>query len=107
MAEIMHAAIRGEKLSVIFVNNAIFGMTGGQMAPTTLLEQKTSTSPYGRKAETSGYPVNMAELISNVPGCYYSERVYVNNPKNIMNAKKAIKKCIQYQMEGKCFVKLQ
>ena len=101
MAEIMHAAIRGEKFSVIFVNNAIFGMTGGQMAPTTLLEQKTATSPYGRKVENSGYPVNMAELISNVPGCYFSERVYVNNPKNIMNAKKAIKKCIQYQMEGK------
>lgn len=101
MAEIMHAAIRGEKFSVIFVNNAIFGMTGGQMAPTTLLEQKTSTSPYGRKASTTGYPVHMSELLSNLEGCYYSERVYVNSPKNITAAKKAIKKSIQYQMEGK------
>lgn len=101
MAEIMHAAIRGEKFNVIFVNNAIFGMTGGQMAPTTLIDQKTSTSPYGRKVETSGYPVHMAELISNLEGCYYSERVYVNNPKNITNAKRAIKKSIRYQMEGK------
>jgi 2-oxoglutarate ferredoxin oxidoreductase subunit beta len=101
MAEIMHAAIRGEKFNVIFVNNAIFGMTGGQMAPTTLLEQKTSTSPYGRKADSSGYPVPMAELISSLEGCYYSERVYVNNPKNITAAKKAIKKSIKYQMAGK------
>ncbi|MEA4846327.1 MAG: thiamine pyrophosphate-dependent enzyme [Clostridiaceae bacterium] len=101
MAEIIHAAVRGEKISVIFVNNAIFGMTGGQMAPTTLLEQKTATSPYGRKAATSGYPVHMAELISGLEGCYYSERVCVNNPKNITAAKKAIKKSIQYQSEGK------
>ena len=101
MAEIMHAAIRGEKFNVIFVNNAIFGMTGGQMAPTTLLGQKTSTSPYGRKVENSGYPVHMAELISGLEGCYYSERVSVNSPKNIMNAKKAIKKSIRYQMDGK------
>ena len=100
MAEIMHAAIRGEKFNVIFVNNAIFGMTGGQMAPTTLIEQKTSTSPYGRKVATTGHPVRMAELISTLDGCYYSERVYVNSPKNITKAKKAIKKSIQYQIQG-------
>jgi len=86
---------------VIFVNNAIFGMTGGQMAPTTLLGQKTATSPYGRKAANSGYPVHMAELISSFEGCYYSERVSVNSPNNIMAAKKAIKKSVQYQMDGK------
>jgi 2-oxoglutarate ferredoxin oxidoreductase subunit beta len=101
MAEIMHAVIRGEKINVIFVNNAIFGMTGGQMAPTTLLGQKTATSPYGRKAANSGYPVHMAELISSFEGCYYSERVSVNSPNNIMAAKKAIKKSVQYQMDGK------
>ena len=101
MAEIIHAAVRGEKFTVIFVNNAIFGMTGGQMAPTTLLEQKTTTSPYGRKSASSGYPVHMAELISGLEGCYYSERVCVNSPRNITAAKKAIKKSIQYQSEGK------
>jgi len=101
MAEIMHAAIRGEKFTVIFVNNSIYGMTGGQMAPTTLIEQKTSTSPYGRKEEESGAPVHMAELISNIKGCYYSERVAVNNPKNILATKKAIKRAFDYQMQGK------
>lgn len=108
MAEIMHAAIRGEKFTVIFVNNAIYGMTGGQMAPTTLLDQVTSTSPYGRKIENSGYPVNMAELISNIPGCYYSERVAVNKPLNILATKKAIKKAFKYQLEGKglCFIEV-
>lgn len=101
MSEIIHSAIRGEKFTVIFVNNAIYGMTGGQMAPTTLLEQKTTTSPYGRKEEESGAPVNMAELISNIKGCYYSERVTVNNPKNILSTKKAIKKAFNFQLEGK------
>lgn len=101
MAEIMHAGIRGEKFSVIFVNNAIYGMTGGQMAPTTLLEQVTSTSPYGRTVNGAGYPVNMAEIIANLNGCYYSERVTVNSPGNIKKTKAAIKRAFQYQMEGK------
>lgn len=101
MAEIMHAAIRGEKFTVIFVNNAIYGMTGGQMAPTTLIGQKTSTSPAGRAVETSGNPVNMAELLATFDGCYYSERVAVNNPANVRKTKAAIKKAFQYQMEGK------
>lgn len=101
MAEIMHAAIRGEKFSVIFVNNAIYGMTGGQMAPTTLVGQKTSTSPYGRNPEEAGYPVNMAEIMGNIPAVYYSERVAVNNPKNIMATKKALKQAFKNQMEGK------
>lgn len=100
ISEIMHSAIRGEKFSVIFINNAIYGMTGGQMAPTTLIGQKTTTSPYGRSEELTGAPVNMAELISNIKGCYYSERVAVNTPQNIMATKKAIKKAFEYQMEG-------
>lgn len=101
MAEIISAAARGEKFSVIFVNNALFGMTGGQMAATTLEGMVTSTSPYGRDAQQMGYPINMAELISNLRGCYYSERVAVNNPANIMKTKKAIEKIISLQSEGK------
>ncbi len=101
MAEIMHAGIRGEKFTVVFVNNAIYGMTGGQMAPTTLMEQVTTTTPYGRKQENTGNPVHMAEIISQLEGCYYSERVAVTSPANIQKTKKAIKKAFQYQMEGK------
>jgi len=101
MAEIMHAGIRGEKFTVVFVNNAIYGMTGGQMAPTTLMEQKTSTSPFGRSADNAGFPVNMAEIIGNLNGCYYSERVAVNSPGNIKKTKEAIRKAFQYQLGGK------
>jgi 2-oxoglutarate ferredoxin oxidoreductase subunit beta len=101
MSEIIHAAIRGERLSVIFVNNAIFGMTGGQMAPTTLLGQRTTTSPYGRKEAESGAPINMAEFISNIKGCIYSERVAVNSPKNIISAKRSLQRAFRYQAEGK------
>ena len=100
MSEIIHSAIRGEKFSVIFVNNAIYGMTGGQMAPTTLLGQKTTTSPHGRSTEYTGNPVNMAELIANFAGCYYSERVAVDSPANIRKTKRAIQKAFQYQMQG-------
>jgi len=101
MSEIIHAAIRGEKISVIFVNNAIYGMTGGQMAPTTLIGQKTTTSPFGRSAAAAGYPVNMAELIANIRGCIYSERVTVNTPARLAAAKKAIAKAIDLQLEGR------
>ena len=101
MAEIMHAGIRGEKFTVIFVNNSIYGMTGGQMAPTTLMDQVTTTTPYGRHEENTGNPVNMAEIIGNLPECYYSERVTVNSPANIRKTKAAIKKAFKYQMEGK------
>ena len=101
MSEIMHSAIRGEQFTVIFVNNAIYGMTGGQMAPTTLMGQKTTTSPYGREATYTGNPVNMAEIIASIPGCYYSERVAVNSPKSIRNTKAAIKKAFDYQLEGR------
>ncbi|MPM18667.1 2-oxoglutarate oxidoreductase subunit KorB [bioreactor metagenome] len=101
MSEIIHAAIRGEKLSVIFVNNAIYGMTGGQMAPTTLIGQKTTTSPFGRSVEAAGYPVNMAELIANIRGCIYSERVTVNTPARLAATKKAIAKAIDLQLSGR------
>ena len=101
MAEIMHAGIRGEKFTVVFVNNSIYGMTGGQMAPTTLMDQVTTTTPYGRHEENTGNPVNMAEIIGNLPECYYSERVTVNSPANIRKTKAAIKKAFKYQMEGK------
>lgn len=102
-AETVHSAARGENITVIFVNNAIYGMTGGQMAPTTLPGQVTQTSPYGRDVSKVGYPVKVCELLSNVDGAAYLERVAVNNVKNIKAAKAAIKKAFQYQVEGKGF----
>ena len=102
-AETVHSAARGENITVIFVNNAIYGMTGGQMAPTTLPGQVTQTSPYGRDVNTVGYPVKVCELLSNVDGAYYLERVAVNNVKNIKAAKAAIKKAFQNQIDGKGF----
>ena len=100
MAEIVHAAARGEKITVIFINNAVYGMTGGQMAPTTLLGQKTTTSPLGRSPEVAGYPIRMCELLSTLEGTDYIERVAINNPKNVIRAAKAIKKAFKVQMEG-------
>ena len=102
-AETVHAAARRENITVIFVNNAIYGMTGGQMAPTTLPGQVTQTSPYGRDVNTVGYPVKVCELLQNVDGAAYLERVAVNNPANVKKAKKAIKKAFQNQIEGKGF----
>ncbi len=102
-AEIIHAANRGEDISVVFVNNTTYGMTGGQMAPTTLVGQKTSTSPYGRKFDKEGAPIRVAELLSNLEGVAFSARVAVNNPKNLMDAKKQIKKAFRYQVEKKGF----
>ena len=102
-AETVHAAARGENITIIFVNNAIYGMTGGQMAPTTLPGQVTQTSPYGRNPEQVGLPVKVCELLSNVDGATYLERVAVNNVKNVKAAKKAIKKAFQNQVEGKGF----
>ena len=91
-AEIVHAAHRGEKITTIFVNNAIYGMTGGQMAPTTLIGQKATTCPAGRSEEWSGLPIKMSEMLAAVPSSYYIERVAVNNTANIAKAKKAIAK---------------
>ena len=102
-AETVHSAARGENITVIFVNNAIYGMTGGQMAPTTLPKQVTQTSPYGRDVTVVGYPVRVCEMLSQVDGATYLERVAVNNVKNIKKAKQAIKKAFQNQIEGKGF----
>ena len=102
-AETVHSAARGENITVIFVNNAIYGMTGGQMAPTTLPNQITQTSPYGRDVEKVGYPVKVCEMLSQVDGATYLERVAVNNVKNVKAAKAAIKKAFKNQIEGKGF----
>ncbi|MBR2848008.1 MAG: 2-oxoglutarate oxidoreductase [Clostridia bacterium] len=101
--ETVHAAARGENITIIFVNNAIYGMTGGQMAPTSLPGQITQTSPYGRDVATQGYPVKVCEMLSQLDGAGYLERVAVNNVKNIKNAKKAILKAFKNQVEGKGF----
>jgi 2-oxoglutarate ferredoxin oxidoreductase subunit beta len=102
-AEIIHAAHRGEKISTIFVNNAIYGMTGGQMAPTTLIGQKATTAPYGRDEATMGMPLRMSEMLATIDGAKFVERVSVDTPANIRKAKKAILKCFQIQLEGKGF----
>ena len=102
-AEIVHAAHRGEKIVTIFVNNAIYGMTGGQMAPTTLIGQKATTCQTGRTKEQAGMPIRMAEMLSTLDGCVYAERVCVTDIANINKAKKAIKKAFQKQMNGEGF----
>ena len=102
-AETVHAATRGENITVIFVNNAIYGMTGGQMAPTTLRDQVTQTTPYGRDVKTAGYPVRVCEMLSTLDGTAYAERVSVDSPKAVANAKRAIKKAFQNQVDGKGF----
>ena len=102
-AEIVHAAHRGEKITTIFVNNAIYGMTGGQMAPTTLIGQKATTCQSGRTKEQAGMPIRMAEMLSTLDGCVYAERVCVTDIANINKAKKAIKKAFQKQMNGEGF----
>ena len=102
-AETVHSAARNENITIIFVNNAIYGMTGGQMAPTTLPKQITQTSPYGRDVTVVGYPVKVCEMLSQVEGASYLERVAVNNVKNIKNAKKAILHAFKNQIEGKGF----
>ena len=102
-AETVHAASRGENMTVIFINNAIYGMTGGQMAPTTLPGQVTQTSPYGRDTKTQGYPLRVSEMLATTSGAAYIERVSVDCVKNINRAKKAIKKAFQTQLDGKGF----
>ncbi|HWP22124.1 MAG TPA: thiamine pyrophosphate-dependent enzyme [Candidatus Cryosericum sp.] len=102
-AEIVHAAMRGEKITTIFVNNAIYGMTGGQMAPTTLVGQKATTAPFGRSKELCGMPIRVSELLSTLDGCVYAERVTVTDVPNILKAKKAIKKAFALQSQGAGF----
>ena len=103
MAETVHAATRNENITVIFVNNAIYGMTGGQMAPTSLPGQVTQTSPYGRDVKHCGWPVKVCEMLAQLEGPEYLERVAVNNVKNIRNAKRAIQKAFENQINKKGF----
>jgi len=98
-AETIHAANRGERITSIFINNAVYGMTGGQMAPTTLSNMKTTTTPYGRDTRLEGYPVRMSEMVALVKGAVYIERTAVNSPANIKKTKKAIRKAFQAQID--------
>ncbi len=102
-AETVHSATRGENITIIFINNAIYGMTGGQMAPTTLPNQVTQTTPYGRDVSTAGHPIRICEMLSTLDGVVYAERVSVDNVPNVKNAKKAIKKAFQAQIDKKGF----
>lgn len=99
-AEAVHVAARGEKITTIFVNNAVYGMTGGQMAPTTLLGQKTTTTTSGRASETAGFPIRMSEMIATLPGAAYVARVSVSSPKNVAQAKMAVRKAFETQIKG-------
>jgi 2-oxoglutarate ferredoxin oxidoreductase subunit beta len=100
IAESFHAANRGENITVVFINNAVYGMTGGQMAPTSLLSQKTTTSSLGRDNVLDGYPVQVSEIFSLLPGTAYIERCTVNSPAAILKTRKAIRKAFQYQIDG-------
>ncbi|SHM03463.1 2-oxoglutarate ferredoxin oxidoreductase subunit beta [Caldanaerovirga acetigignens] len=102
-AEIVHAAARGENITVIFVNNAIYGMTGGQMAPTTLVGQKTETSPYGRDPQMAGYPIRVCEMLATLEGPSFLARAELTDVKNINKAKSYIKKAFEMQLSGKGF----
>lgn len=102
-AETVHSATRGENITVIFVNNAIYGMTGGQMAPTSLPGQITQTTPYGRDVKAAGYPIRVCELLSTLDGVAYAQRVSVDCVKNVIAAKKAVKRAFTNQIEGKGF----
>lgn len=106
-AEIVHAANRGELITTIFVNNAIYGMTGGQMAPTTLQKQKTTTSPYGRNSKVAGNPIKISEMLSVLDGPAYIARVSVHDPQHVRQAKKSIRKAFQMQVEEKGFAMVE
>lgn len=100
IAEAIHAAARGEKITSIFVNNGIYGMTGGQMAPTSLIGQKTATSPYGRDAALAGFPLDLPLMMSTIRGAAYVASVSVDTPENVLKAKRAIKKAFKVQLDG-------
>jgi len=102
-AETIHAAVRGENFTVVFINNAIYGMTSGQMAPTTLPGQSSTTTPYGRDVKTQGYPLKVCEMLATIDGVYYAERTSTDTTKNIAATKKALKKAFTYQSENKGF----
>lgn len=103
MAETVHAATRGEKITVIFINNAIYGMTGGQLAPTSLPNQITQTSPFGRNVDNDGFPIRVVEMLSTLDGVALAQRVTMDTPKNVRAAKRAIKKAFEYQIDGAGF----
>ena len=107
-AETIHTMNRGENILIVFVNNAVYGMTSGQMAPTTLPGMKTTTSPYGRDVHTMGYPLKMANLVSQLPGAFYVTRQAVNTPLNVRKAKKALQNAFKYQQlaKGACFIEI-
>jgi 2-oxoglutarate ferredoxin oxidoreductase subunit beta len=107
-AETIHACNRGENILIIFINNGIYGMTGGQMAPTTLEGMKSSTSPYGREVSTMGNPLKMTDIVATLPGTYYVTRQSVHTPANVRKTKKAIKKAVEYQKanKGTCFIEI-
>jgi 2-oxoglutarate ferredoxin oxidoreductase subunit beta len=102
-AEIIHAANRGEHMTVIFVNNTVYGMTGGQMAPTTMPGQETTTTPFGRELGTNGFPIKMAELLTELPGTTFIARGAVNDPKNLMKARKLLQRAFEVQINGEGF----
>ncbi|HHW93813.1 MAG TPA: 2-oxoglutarate oxidoreductase [Clostridiaceae bacterium] len=106
-AEVTHAAMRGENITTIFVNNAIYGMTGGQMAPTTLVGQRATTAPLGRDKSHAGSPIRMSEMLATLEGSAYIERVTVTSPANVMRAKRAIKKAFEMQLEGRGFTMIE
>ncbi len=107
-AETIHACNRGENILIIFINNGIYGMTGGQMAPTTLVGMKSSTSPYGRDVKTMGNPLKMTDIVATLDGTYYVTRQSVHTPANVRKTKKAIRKAVQYQKldKGTCFIEI-
>ena len=102
-AEIIHAANRGEHITVVFVNNTVYGMTGGQMAPTTMPGQETTTTPFGRELGTNGFPIKMAELLAELPGTTFITRGAVNDPKNLMKARKLLQRAFEVQINGEGF----
>ena len=107
-AETIHACNRGENITIIFINNGIYGMTGGQMAPTTLVGMKSSTTPYGREVSLMGNPIKMTDIVVNLPGTYFVSRQSVHTPGNVRKTKKAIRKAFEYQAlnKGTCFVEV-
>ena len=107
MAETVHVAGRSENITIVFINNAIYGMTGGQMAPTTLVGQKATTCPTGRDPKVNGYPIRMCELLATLDGSRYLERTSVHNAANVLKTKKALKKAFQYQIEGRGFTMVE
>ncbi|HHV80149.1 MAG TPA: thiamine pyrophosphate-dependent enzyme [bacterium] len=101
LGEAMHTAVRGEKITVVFINNAVYGMTGGQMAPTSLISQKTSTTPRGRDPESAGYPIRLLDMMAVSEGCAFAARAALNSPKNVLKAKEYLRMAFQCQLDRK------